>query len=142
MDPITVGIVVVLGKYAIDKGAEIAPVIGKQALDVAERLFRFVVDRLSSKGREEEVIAKGFEKDPDVFEKPFAKILDEEMQSDAAFAAEVRRLVNEYNSSVEARKASDEYKIHISGSVSGVGFVVGRGTVSAGGDIVGGSKEA
>jgi hypothetical protein len=141
MDPVTVAIVVILGKYALDKGAEIAPVIGAQALAVGERLFRFVFDRLTSKGTEKEVIARGFERDPAIFEKPFAKILDEEMRSDARFAAEVHKLVDEYNRSVEAHSGGDEYKIRVGGAVTGTGFVVGSGTVSAGRDIVGGNKK-
>lgn len=141
MDPIIAGIVIVLGKYALDKGAEIAPQIGRQALDTVERLFKLVINRISSKGQEGEVIAKGFEKDPKTFDKPLAKMLDTEMRADADFAAKVRKLVDEYDHSVDAHSGGDEYKISIGGSVSGVGVVVGGGKVSAGRDIVGGTKE-
>jgi hypothetical protein len=138
VDPISDAIVVVLGKYAIDKGAEIAPRVGRHAVETAERLFKLVMDRLSSKGGEGEVIASGFEREPDVFAKPFARVLDHEIESDPVFAAQVYKLVDGYNQAVDAHSGADEYKISIKGPVSGVGFVVGSGTVSAGGDIVGG----
>ena len=45
MDPITTSIVMVLGKYALDKGGELAQEVGPQALEAAKEMFSLALNR-------------------------------------------------------------------------------------------------
>ncbi len=142
MDPLTVGVIVTLGKYALDKASDIIPVLGAEASRIIDQLFGFVTEHLSGKGTKETVVTEGFKSDPETFEKPFAKLLEEEIKANPAFSARIRELVNEYNDLADARGVDNKYKISVSikGDVSATGSILGSGTVIAKGDIVGGDK--
>lgn len=140
MDPIIVGLVVVLGKYALDKAVEVAPVVGAVAIDALSRTFEFVTRALSAGGEREATIVDEFTNDPNTYEKPFAMILQAEIERNPQFAQRVSELIAEINREVERRDLDSSYQIGVKGDFKTVGSVFGSGSVSAGGDIVGGSK--
>jgi hypothetical protein len=46
MDPLTVSVVTLLGKYALDKGAALGKAVGPQALETARSMFGMVVAKV------------------------------------------------------------------------------------------------
>ena len=49
MDPLTMSVVVILGKYALDKGLELGREVGPQALQVAKEMLELVLNRIGKK---------------------------------------------------------------------------------------------
>lgn len=139
MDPVIAGIVGVLGKYALDQAGELAKVVGKKALEKLGELFRFVVDRLMAKGPTSAAVVDEFKRDPDTYHKPMVKLVREEMEADQGFAEAVAELAADYNEALLS--ATDgAASLRVSGDLTSVASVFGGGSVSAGGDIIGGSK--
>lgn len=96
MDPIVASIVVILGKYALDKGAELAKEAGPTAKEYAGKLFDIALKRLrrTPKG---EFVADNFEASPDTYAKPLESELAELAQADAQFAAQLEELAAQYD---------------------------------------------
>ena len=61
MEPLTATIIVVLGKYALDKGLELGKEVGPKALETAKEMFTTVLDRLR-KDPTGKVVADQYEK--------------------------------------------------------------------------------
>jgi hypothetical protein len=101
MDPLTVAVTTILGKYAIDKGATLLKEAGKAAADAAGKLFQRVLDRLKADPAEAKN-AERFEKDPQGYAKPIADAVADKVQSDPKFAAELQALVDEFKKSANA----------------------------------------
>src|SRR5512139_423892 len=95
MDPLTQQIVDVLTRYAIDKGVTLAKEAGQAAVDAAARLFRKVLDRLKQDPAEAKN-AQRFENNPAGYAAPIADAVDEALQADPDFAAELEALLSEY----------------------------------------------
>lgn len=131
MDPLITPIVVLLGKYAIDKGIALAREVGPKAVEKAGELFALALDRLRrDKG---DAIAGEFERDPDTYHKPVEKALSEAAQLDPNFAAQLKSLFEQYQ-----REAPTVYQA----SLKGAGAIAqGPGAVAAGagGVAIGGS---
>lgn len=140
MDPFTAGVMIALGKYITDKAVEAIPAIGVEAANLLEKIYNFITDRLSAKGTSEKVIVEGYNDDPATFEKPFSKILNEEINGNKAFAQELQKIINEYNEALKSNGISESFAINVQGNLTSTGSVFGSGSVSAGGDIVGGNK--
>jgi hypothetical protein len=149
MDPITVSVAVILGKYAMDKlgkyaidsGVELGKEIGPKALNTAKDMFGMVLDRLRG-DPSRKVIADEFEKDPETYQKPLEKSLEAEVQADPAFAAQLQSLVSQYEEAAKeyAVETGRTYQAIVTGSGAAA---VGAGAVSAGagGVAVGGSVQ-
>ena len=133
MDPMIAGIVIVLGKYTVDKLPELIPVITDEIHKTVALLYDLVTDSLAKKGEREATIVYEFQNDPETYEKPFAKLLEQEMNANREFAKQVLDLVSKYDRLVGA--SSPEHKITVVGSALGPGS-----SVSAGGDIIGRDK--
>jgi len=140
VDPFTAGVMIALGKYIADKTVEAIPAIGAEATKLLEKMYKFITDRLSAKGTSEKVIVDGYDDDPATFEKPFSKILSEEINGNKAFAEELQKIINEYNEALKSKGISESFAINVHGNLTATGSVFGSGSVSAGGDIVGGNK--
>lgn len=140
MDPFTAGVMIALGKYAADKAIEAIPVIGAEAAKLLEKMYNFVLDKLSAIGTSEKVIVDGYVDDSATYEKPFAKILSEEINRNQIFAEELQKIIDEYNQILKSKGVSESYAINVKGNLTATGSVFGSGSVSAGGDIVGGNK--
>lgn len=140
MDPLAATVVIVLGKYALDKAPEIIPALGAEVSRALGRLFKFVTEHVASKGTREATITEEFASDPETFAKPFAKILEAEILRDPSFAESIRAMIDEYNKAVLTSGLDPSYQVSVGGDLTSVGSVFGSGSVQAGGDIVGGSK--
>jgi hypothetical protein len=105
MDPITSSVVIVLGKYALDKGAELGKEVGPKALKTVKEMFTLVLDRVrrDPKGQ---VIAGEFEQDPETYQKPVEKALDAELEADPDFAAQLKNMLAEYEKAAKAHAAA------------------------------------
>ena len=146
LDPITTGIIVVLGKYALDKGAELGKEVGPQALETAKEMFAIALDKLrrNPKG---EMVADEYEEDPEAYEKPLAKELDKAVAEDAEFKAQLESLLQQYDEAAAAHAAvvGTTYTAVLKGSgaiAQGSGDALGERAVKAGdvhGPIITGS---
>jgi len=144
MDPIITSVVLVLGKYALDKGAELATKVGPKALETAGEMFALALDRLrrAPKG---EVIAGEFEQDPETYRKPVEKALDAEVQTDPDFAAQLRGLLETYEQQAREHAAATgtTYRATVTddGSVAqDRSAAAGAGGIAVAGDVRGGVR--
>jgi hypothetical protein len=133
MDPITVAVVTVLGKYALDKGAKLAIEIGPQALETVKEMFGMVLARVREEPRGE-VIAEEFEADPETYEKPLARKVEAATAADAAFARDLRSLYETFAAQAQAHAAQTgtTYSAHL----------VGDGAIAEGDNAMAGGKGA
>ena len=117
MDPITISVVTILGKYALDKGVELGKAVGPKALDTAKEMFGMVLARVRQEPRGE-VIADEFEEDPETYEKPLAKKVEAATDNDADFAKELQVLYERFQSRAKAhaKQTGTPYSAHLEGS--------------------------
>jgi hypothetical protein len=131
MEPLAVAVATVLGKYAIDQGATLLKEAGEAAVAVAGRLFQKVIDRLKADPTETKN-ADRFVKNPADYQTAVADALNEQMQSDAQFTAEVQALMHEYGQAYTSSGSS----IVINGNdafavASNTGTIIyGRGAIT------------
>jgi len=144
MDPITSSIVIILGKYALDKGGELVKEVGPKALEMAKEMFTVALDRLrrNSKG---EVIAGEFEQDPETYQKPVEKALDAEVQADTDFAAQLKALLEQYEEAAQEHAAATgtAYQATVRGRgaiAQDRSVAAGEGGIAVGGDVQGGVR--
>jgi hypothetical protein len=143
VDPITISIVIILGKYALDKGVELGKEVGPTALEKAKEMFTLVLDHLrrDPKG---EVIAGEFEQDPQTYQKPLEKALAAATQADPDLAAQLKALLAQYEQAAREHAAAmgTSYQAIVTGSgaiAQGPGAVAaGAGGVAVGRDVKGG----
>jgi hypothetical protein len=138
MDTLTTSIILILSKYALDKGVELAKEVGPAASEIAGRLFAAVVDRLRQEPRGQ-TVSEEFERDPETYERPLQKQLQAAVSADADFAAQLRELVSRYEQAAAAHASSTG----ISASLQGGGAIAqGPGATAVGsrGVSIGGSN--
>jgi hypothetical protein len=95
MDPLVTPIVIILGKYALDRGLELGKEVGPQALETAKEMFALALDHLRKKPAGQ-VIAGEFEQDPETYEKPVEKELDTALQANPGLAQQLQDLLARY----------------------------------------------
>jgi len=100
MDPVVASVIAILGKYVIDKGIELAKEIGPKAVEVTEKLFQKVAERFSQNPADSKNLER-FEKKPEDYKAPVADALKEYLR-DPAFAAEIERLLAQYQAAAPA----------------------------------------
>ncbi len=117
MDPITISVVTILGKYALDKGGELGKAVGPKALDTVKEMFGMVLARVRQEPRGA-VIADEFEEDPETYEKPLAKKVEAAADDDADFARELQALHERFQAQVKAHteQTGTTYNAHLEGS--------------------------
>ena len=141
MDPITTSVVIILGKYVLDKGVELGKEVGPKALDTAKDMLKIVLGRVGLKKPE---TAAEFPNDPETYQKPLEKILDAEVQADAQFADQLKALLAQYEQAAQEHGAStgSRYQAALVGDgaiAQGPGAVAaGKGGVAVGGNVGGG----
>ena len=141
MDPITASIAIILGKYALDKGAELGKEVGPKALETAKEMFSLVLERIGKKKPE---TAQEFPKDPETYRKPLEKALEAELKADPGFAARLKALLEKYEQAAQEHAAATgtTYKATLIGSgaiAQGPGAkAVGERGVLVEGDVKGG----
>lgn len=147
-DPITASVMIILGKYALDKGAELAKEAGPAAAKKAGELFKAALARLR-RDPAGEIVAQEYEQDPPTYEKPVEKKLEAAVQADPAFAAQLQALLADYEAAAQAHAvaAGTTYRATVKGSgaaAQGAGATaLGKGAVQAGnvtGSIITGSQ--
>ena len=133
-DLITASVMIVLGKYALDKGAELAKEAGPAAAEKAGELFKTVLNRLRRQPAGE-VVAEEFKKDPETYEKPVAKKLETAVQADSDFAAQLQQLLDEFEEAAQQHAAATGTTyVSLSGSgavATGSGDALGERAVKA-----------
>jgi len=103
MDPIVTPIVIILGKYVLDKGVELGTAIGPKALDTAKEMLQLVLERVGQKKPE---TAAEFPKDPESYQKPMEKALEAEVQADPDFAEQLEELLAKYEQAEQEHAAA------------------------------------
>jgi hypothetical protein len=101
MDPLSTTVITILGKYVIDKGVELTKEIGPKAVEAAAKLFQKVMEHLGKDPADAKNMER-FEKKPEDYKAPVADALEEHIKKDAAFAAEIRQLLAQYQSAAPA----------------------------------------
>lgn len=94
MDPVVAAIITIVGKYAVDKGAELAKEAGPKAVEIAGKLFNKISERFSKNPADAQNLEKFTEK-PETYQAPVADALEEQLK-DEAFAKEVEQLLEQY----------------------------------------------
>lgn len=136
IDPLTMLIVDVLGKYVIDEGATLLKEAGQSAAQAAAQLFEQVMARLKADPVEAKN-AERFEQNPEGHKVPMADSITEKVKSDPDFAMQLTALMEDYK---RASNAVDASSIKVgSGAVAMQGGVAaGEGGIAVSGDIRGG----
>jgi hypothetical protein len=137
MDPVVTSIVIILGKYALDKGAELGKAVGPRALDTAKEMFEMVLDRVR---RVDPRTADKFAENPAGYQTPMEHVLHETVEADPDFAVEMKALLKDYERAKEEYVAASgpSYDATLEGSGA---IAQGEGAVAAGerGVAIGGS---
>ena len=95
MDPFTITVVTILGKYAIDKGADLAKEAGPKAAEIAGDLFKMVAKRFGRNPADAQNLER-FEKKPETYQAVVADSLEEQMK-DPEFAGDIMKLLAKYH---------------------------------------------
>jgi len=128
MDPITVSVVTILGKYALDKGTELGKAVGPKALDTAKEMFGMVLERVR---REAPRTARKFPEDPEGYKAPMMDVLQETREADPDFAAELRAMLEAYEERAQEHAAASgrSYQAALEGDGA---IAQGEGATAAG----------
>ncbi len=101
MESLTAGLMVVLGKYAMDKGIELTEKYGPVVAKKARILVLTVLDKLRKTGNGA-FVADNYQKDPIVYEKPMETELTKLIAQDSTFASKLEQLLKDYHSAIDA----------------------------------------
>ncbi len=140
MDPLVASIVMVLGKYMVDKGIELGKEIGPKALDKVKEMAGMALDKLRGKPDAKPIVDE-YEKDPEAYQKPLEKKLADAM-ADPEFAAKLKGVYEQY--AAEAKAFNPQAAVSYSATVKGSGAIAqgpGAMAAGAGGVVVGGSVQ-
>ncbi|MCP4543649.1 MAG: hypothetical protein GY832_41580 [Chloroflexi bacterium] len=140
MDPFITTIIVILGKYALDKGVELGTKVGPKALDTAKEMFQIVMERV--KGVDPRTAEK-YPENPQGYQAPVKDILADIVQANAEFAAQLKTLLAQYDKEAQANavETGTTYEALLDGSgaiAQGKGAVAaGEGGIAIGGNVGG-----
>lgn len=100
MDTILPEIMMILSKYAPDKGASLADEVGLEATRLAGEIFNLALTRLrqTPKGQ---VLADGFEQDPQTYSRPVELELNTLIQHFPEFRTKLKHLLARYQRMIE-----------------------------------------
>lgn len=134
IDPLTMVVVDILGKYVIDKGATLLKEVGQSAAQAASLLFEKVVARLKADPAEARN-AERFEQNPEGYRTPVAEALAEKVKNDSDFAAQLAALLEDYK---KAMIAIDTSNINIGAAATQGSAAAGERGVAVVGNVQGG----
>jgi hypothetical protein len=142
MDPIVTPIVIVLGKYALDKGVELAKEVGPKALETAKEMFAVALDRLR-RNSEGKFVADRFEENPETYQKPLEHEIVKAVQADPDLATQLKALLAQYEEAAREHAAATgtTYQATVVGSgaiAQDHSVAAGAGGVAVGRDVHGG----
>lgn len=136
-DPLTATVIIVLGKYALDTGAQLAKEVGPAAVEKAAEMFKTALDYLRRKP-DGAFVADKFEQNPTTYEKPLEQELTAAVQADSTFAAELKALLEQYEAAKATYTGNTTYQANLTGSGA---IAQGPGSTAVGerGVLVGGN---
>ena len=136
IDPLTMLVVNVLGKYVVDKGATLVKEVGQAAAQAASQLCEFVLTRLKADPADARN-AEHFEENPKGYQTPITDAIAEKTKSDPDFAAQLSGLLEEYKKAINS---SAETNINAASGVVATqgGIAAGVGGVAVAGNVAGG----
>ena len=143
MDALTASIVVILGKYALDKGVELGKEVGPRALETAREMFALALERI---GRKKPETAAEFPEHPQAYEAPLEMALEEEVQADADFAEQLGSLLEQYEQQAQEHASAQGMTYAVTTTRDGA-IAQGKGAtalgagatqIQVGGDVSGG----
>jgi hypothetical protein len=142
MDPLTASIVVILGKYALDKGVELGKEVGPKALDTAKEMFQVVLDRVK---KVDSRTAEKYPANPEGYQVPMADAVEEATEADAEFKAQLQALLEKYEELAQAHAVATgrTYQATVSGSgglAQDGSVATGEGGIAIGRDARGGIR--
>lgn len=105
MDPVTASIFVILGKYALDKGAVLVKESGPVAKQVAGTLFDKVVGYFKEKD-DTKVLAEGYEQKPSGYEESMKDQVADALKLDEAFKKELEALIAQFKEAEKKYQAN------------------------------------
>ena len=136
IDPLTMVVVDILGKYVIDKGATLLKEVGQSAAQTASLLFEKAMARLKADPAEARN-AERFEQNPEGYRTPVAEAIAERVKSDPDFATQLTALLEDYQRAISADDASS-IKVGSGAVAMQGGVAAGEGGVAVSGEIQGG----
>jgi hypothetical protein len=135
IEPLTMLVVDILGKYAIDKGATLLKEAGQAAAQAASQLCEYVLTRLKVDPADAKN-TEHFEKNPEGYKTPVTDAITEKMKSDPDFAAQLSALLQQYQKAVSSNESAIKAT---SGAVATQGGIAaGVGGVAVAGNVAGG----
>ena len=99
IDPLTMVVVDILGKYVVDKGATLLKEAGQSAVQAAAKLFERVMAWLKADPAEARN-AELFEENPEGYRTPVAEAIAEKVKNDSDFAAQLTELLEDYKKAI------------------------------------------
>ena len=99
IDPLTMVVVDILGKYVVDKGATLVKEAGQSAVQAAAKLFERVMARLKADPAEARN-AERFEQNPEGYRTPVAEAIAEKVKNDSDFATQLATLLEGYQKAI------------------------------------------
>jgi hypothetical protein len=106
MEPILTPIMIILGKYALDKGIELGKAVGPDAFKTAKEIYGMTLDYLRKKDTEGQVFADRFEKTPDKYSEEIEEMLAASLEADPDFAAKLEALLAQYKQQAQEHAAT------------------------------------
>lgn len=105
MDPLVTAVATVIGNFALDEGSKIVSSFGKAAGDVAQRLYKTVMDKLGADPAEARTVDR-YQRDPDGYRAPLTDALADAVKADLEFADALRGLIAEYQAAAPSAGVS------------------------------------
>ena len=134
IDPLTMVVVDILGRYVVDKGATLLKEAGQTAVQAAAKLFEQVMARLKADPGEARN-AERFEQNPEDYRIPVAEAIAEKVENDSDFAAQVAALMEDYKKAIITIDTSN---VNMDVVAMQGGAAAGEGGVSVVGNVKGG----
>ena len=135
LEPLTMLVVDILGKYAIDKGTTLLKEASQAAAQAASQLCEYVLTRLKADPAEAKN-TEHFEKNPEGYKTPITDAIAAKMKSDPDFATQLSDLLQQYQKAV----SSNESAINAASGIVATqgGIAAGVGGVAIAGNVAGG----
>ena len=134
IDPLTILVVDILGKYVVDKGATLVKEAGQSAAQAASQLFGKAMARLKADPAEARN-AERFEQNPEGYRIPVAEAIAEKVKNDSDFAAQLTALLEDYKKAIITVDTSN---VNTNVSATQGSAAAGKGGVAVVGNVQGG----
>lgn len=134
IDPLTMLVVDILGKYVVDKGATLLKEAGHSAAQAASQLFEKAMARLKADPAEARN-AERFEQNPEGYRIPVAEAIAEKVKNDSDFAAQLTALLEDYKKAIITVDTSN---VNTNVSATQGSAAAGKGGVAVVGNVQGG----